>query len=1129
MPVTSLTVLLLLAQAPYRLADLNTFPQDDGDPNPRMLTVAGPLAFFYASDPAHNTELWRTDGTDAGTFMVRDLVPNGPADVTPLVVLDAGLVLKSQGQDLYVSDGTARGTVLVCCRTLYREHTAVLGGAVLLGAYDDANVRRLYRLDGSPEGASLVFDVRVDDFLGVVGGRALFAGRDNVTSVSGLWATDGTAAGTQQLFAPVTAFTTGVSRATYLNGLAYLWVSPGSGRIMLVTDGTPSGTQSLGAWPGTFASAPFGAGNYVFFNGTRSAGAELYASQGVAAQYPLIADILPGTVSSAPSGFAPFQTGLLFAANDGVTGSEPWFVDGFDAGVYRVADLTPGGGSSLPSSFAANGARAAFGLSGTQALGITDGTPAGTQRLPVTFSSGGVSQVTAFGSGWLFSGESDVNGQSAPNPWFTDGTAAGTRMVSRLSARGNESSSPFGFMALGNKVPFMATLTVEGTELVALDVLDGGIAVTGDFNPVYYGREYPIGVARGQVFYWSANAISGYELFSSRGNPADAVLVRDINPGPGSADPFVVSLSGLTVGDTLYFAAYTPGEGEELWRTDGTAAGTQLVNDLDPGSFDGLPELLTPLGDGGIVLRGRDFLGTSVFRLEGDGGMTRLWGNYVEELAQAGGLVFADLCTMANGCELYATDGTVAGSRLYADLFDGGSSNPDYLVPLGDRLFFIAEKEDDTTSLWVATPADGGVQRVHTIATASTLPYLTYLVAGANGVFFVPRLPATGREPWFSDGTAGRLVRDIIPGPEGSEPDEFVAAGGRTYFVASDVEHGRELWVSDGTESGTRMVADLVPGPGSSSPGWLFAAHGWLFFQARDALGDTEPHALPLTEAPPAIVSQLTGQTGGDGGWFVSDVGVTFRVGDPVVPILSSSGCGTTRTDVDGGFIGSTIVTQDGPDTVLPCTATSSGGTSSVTVSVRRDATAPRITCPAAVVAPATGVSGAAVSFATPVAVDQIDPAPAVTLSQASGSTFPLGRTVVTATATDHVGHVSECTFTVEVRDPTAPVLTCPMDQQVAFGAAVTYQATATDDLDPAPMLTYSAPSGTVFPPGRSGVSVTAIDAAGNLASCAFFVTVEAPADAGRGGMVNGSCGCGSAPFGALVFAVLALLRRRRR
>ena len=150
---------------------------------------------------------------------------------------------------------------------------------------------------------------------------------------------------------------------------------------------------------------------------------------------------------------------------------------------------------------------------------------------------------------------------------------------------------------------------------------------------------------------------------------------------------------------------------------------------------------------------------------------------------------------------------------------------------------------------------------------------------------------------------------------------------------------------------------------------------------------------------------------------------------------------------------------------------------------------------PAPIVAEATSAAGAVVAYAEPTAVDDRDGVVAVSCAPASGSTFHLGTTTVTCGATDSSGNSSSRSFTVTVRDTTAPALACPPSQSVgatsASGAIVSYPAaTVSDAVDAAPVVTYSRASGTLFPIGTTTVTVTATDASGNRSTCSFTVTV---------------------------------------
>jgi hypothetical protein len=86
-------------------------------------------------------------------------------------------------------------------------------------------------------------------------------------------------------------------------------------------------------------------------------------------------------------------------------------------------------------------------------------------------------------------------------------------------------------------------------------------------------------------------------------------------------------------------------------------------------------------------------------------------------------------------------------------------------------------------------------------------------------------------------------------------------------------------------------------------------------------------------------------------------------------------------------------------------------------------------------------------------------------------------------------------------RDTTAPVVTVPPDQTVPAqgpnGAVVTWTASATDDIDGTLPVTCSPTSGALFQYGRTTVTCTAIDAAGNVGAASFAVTVVDPTASG--------------------------------
>jgi predicted extracellular nuclease len=163
------------------------------------------------------------------------------------------------------------------------------------------------------------------------------------------------------------------------------------------------------------------------------------------------------------------------------------------------------------------------------------------------------------------------------------------------------------------------------------------------------------------------------------------------------------------------------------------------------------------------------------------------------------------------------------------------------------------------------------------------------------------------------------------------------------------------------------------------------------------------------------------------------------------------------------------------------------------------DVTAPVLgNMPGDHVVEAVGPAGAPVTFVTPTATDNLDVYLYPVCSPASGSTFPLGNTGVTCSVQDEAGNEASAAFTVTVRDTTAPALVLPASVSAtasgAAGAVVTFNATATDAVTPSPLANCTPASGSTFAVGDTVVTCTAADAAGNVATGSFTVTVTVSA-----------------------------------
>jgi hypothetical protein len=156
---------------------------------------------------------------------------------------------------------------------------------------------------------------------------------------------------------------------------------------------------------------------------------------------------------------------------------------------------------------------------------------------------------------------------------------------------------------------------------------------------------------------------------------------------------------------------------------------------------------------------------------------------------------------------------------------------------------------------------------------------------------------------------------------------------------------------------------------------------------------------------------------------------------------------------------------------------------------------APELNLPSNPTAEATGPNGAAVSFNVTATDAEDNPDPTPTCSPASGSTFPVGNTRVDCSVTDSGGLTTSGFFFVTVEDTTAPSLNLPAniteEATGPNGAAVSFNATATDLVDANVDVTCDPASGSTFALGTTTVDCTATDDYGNSTTGSFTVTVE--------------------------------------
>ena len=253
------------------------------------------------------------------------------------------------------------------------------------------------------------------------------------------------------------------------------------------------------------------------------------------------------------------------------------------------------------------------------------------------------------------------------------------------------------------------------------------------------------------------------------------------------------------------------------------------------------------------------------------------------------------------------------------------------------------------------------------------------------------------------------------------------------------------------------------------------------------------PAASHSAPPPLRVAGSTVEATGPDG----ADASYNVKAFDPDTGDALSATCDPPSGASGSGEFNVTGHFPLGTTTVTCSTTTLAGDPVTASASVRvQDTTAPSVSAPGNVSVTTTDPSGTVVTYPDPTATDTVDGSLGASCSPPSGSKFPPGTTTVTCSATDSHGNTGSASFTVTVSvdDTTPPVVSVPSDitttTQSPGGTAVSFSASASDNLDGSLPASCSPPSGSNFPVGTSTVTCTATDAHGNTGSASFQVTV---------------------------------------
>ena len=765
--------------------------------NPSNLAAMGGELVFSTSTDGSNTEPWVSDGTTGGTHVITNIHPTNPGSLT---IVDEGgfggdLVFlgstATTGPTVWVSDGTVNGTGVLEIPLQPGNFALfpplVSSGGQLFFTVATANGDQLWVANSAIPGsaaspiAGSILNPNSAFMTAFDGGVFYYS-----VNAGGTFFTDGTGP-SPTLLSSATVLAQPVQ---FNNELLFFGSTMANGTGLFETDGTAAGANFIGDVPAAVTASSFTvSGSQVFFvAGDASTGAELWVTDGTAQGTHIVEDIAPGAAGSAPTQLTAFDGGVVFTANDQTHGEQIWFSNGNPADTFFLGiNLTHSAAASLVTSQIVQfGGKAYFiandGAHGDQ-LWSSDGTAGGTSVVAQLSLTASVEQGFDFTilNGKLFFVDAGV-------PWISDGTAAGTTQVTFGNNFLDVNSTP---VVVNGLMYFEADISTGNPHLF---VTDGTSAGTHDIGGGDLAGQVPGFAVGGDNLYFTDGFGGLYDYDTLTGVETQLAMIPQ------------TAAFGINVGGQI--GVGTPGTigNSSVWVTDGTAAGTVEVAQAASTTYTDY----TSLG------------GKLYFLAYGPSSGLWVTNGTLAGTHQISSLSIQSQTLTPIGSNLFfiATQSNVTSGWIYNTTTQTAAaisapavkSVPIFVTPAGTGAFFIADDATSQGELWHTTstgqvveltsPTNGEVQ-------GPNAPQVSLAVSGSN-LLFSGADSVHGQGLFISNGTTTTFLAQV------TNPSDFSVIGGSLYFQGTDATNGAELWVSNGTAAGTHRVTDTQT-PGSAN------------------------------------------------------------------------------------------------------------------------------------------------------------------------------------------------------------------------------------------------------------------------------------------------------------------------
>lgn len=809
------------AQVTYLVKDISSITLPS---SPKKFIRSGSLLYFSADNGVNGRELWRTDGTAAGTLMIKDINP-----------------------------GTASSMEAVLTEEFYID----ISGTLFFVAKDSTLKKQLWKTDGTLAGTVKLTNISAGiDYNGpmlAVNGILYF-----FPTTRELWKSDGTVGGTVLIKNNMSTAGNIPSKSLInVNGTVFfigysaaegfeLWKTDGSTLgTVLVKDINPGAVHGFSGGPSVFDPSFTNVNGILYFaadNGVN--GVEFWKSDGTDPGTVMVKEFNPAGNSN-PRNFTLYHNEVFFTAYDPAIGYELWKTDGTNPGTVLVADLnltsTTG---SFPNNFLIKNDTMYFVgstvNSNSSQLWKSDGTALGTTLL----MSGSESVYYGIYDLEAVNNELYVSFVDTTTNWalWKEDTLNGTfNLVKDINV--GTTDNIYHLTAFNGNLIFTATDSIFQSEIWISDGTTSGTVLLKDINQDGDSYIDQMADVNGTLFFSGRDNSHGGELWKSNGNATGTNMILDANPN-GNANPYWP----VSYHNNLYYRGFNG----RLWKSDGTTAGTVMVSDSainitntvvyddtlffqdgngvwrSDGTFNGTTEIyhsyVNDFIKAGNNLYLQTFSGLSVLNLSN---------NSVTSLYNSMGIgnmfSFKDTVYFQADGALRKTDGTVAGTVAINSLISIYS-----VLPKDDILYIAGGMSGDYGLFYTASPSDS-ISLLKEII-PSTYVNCSNLTAADSLLFFSVNNGVNGEELWVSNGTPNGtvLVKDVNASGS-STPTNLVAKNGIVYFSANDGIHGTEVWKSDGSSAGTVMLEDINLS-GGSNPQKLTVSGDYIYFVANDGV-----------------------------------------------------------------------------------------------------------------------------------------------------------------------------------------------------------------------------------------------------------------------------------------------------